>query len=74
MVEDLAEIAAVDPAIAGRAADKVLGIIRRRLETATVELRGIVKRTPGRGVQSSAGGLFLSREPLGGHSLSKLHQ
>ena len=37
-------------------------------------LRGIEKRTPGRGVQSSAGGLFLSREPLGGHSLSKLLQ
>jgi hypothetical protein len=30
------------------------------------------RRTPGRGVQSSAGGLFLSREPLGGHSLLKI--
>jgi len=31
MIEDVAEIAAVDPAIARRAPDEVLGLIRRRV-------------------------------------------
>ena len=48
-------------------------LVDPRAEAGRAELRSTIKkRTPGRGVQSSAGGLFMEQEPLGGHSLSKL--